>query len=183
VPGRCGHCKKLEPEYETAAGQLKGDGIVLAKVDATEDGNKDLASKYGIQGFPTLKIFRGSEDGPSEYEGPRESAGIVSHLKKQFGPAFTEIKTKEEGEKATTPGEEISVVGVFPSGGDGLDAFKAAAESLRNDATFTFAKDKALVGGAEGVMLYRDFDDNKVAYKGKLEKVRWFCATRASACK
>ena len=177
VPCRCGHCKKLAPEYETAAGQLKGEGITLAKVDATEDDNKDLASKFGIQGFPTLKIFRGSEDSPTEYEGPRESAGIVSHLKKQFGPAFKEIKTEDEVKAATNPSDDISVVGVFPKEGDGLKAFQAAAESLRNDATFVYVSDAKLVkdaDGKEGVLLYRDFDEKMVKYDGKLEKVS-FC--------
>ncbi len=27
------------------------------QVDATEDVNKDLATKYGVQGFPTLKVM------------------------------------------------------------------------------------------------------------------------------
>ena len=44
---RCGHCKSLEPEYEKAAGILKGVVKVVA-VDATE-GGQSLASKYGVQ--------------------------------------------------------------------------------------------------------------------------------------
>ena len=33
-----------------------------------------------------LQIFRdGSTDSPAEYEGPRESSGIVSYLRKQAG--------------------------------------------------------------------------------------------------
>ena len=65
----CGHCKALAPEYEKAAKQLKADGIeaVLAKVDATEE--KDLSSKYGVRGFPTLKYFTGDVDNPQDYSG------------------------------------------------------------------------------------------------------------------
>ena len=51
---RCGHCKSLVPEYEKAASVLSGVVKVVA-VDATQ--SPKLQAKYGIQGFPSLKIF------------------------------------------------------------------------------------------------------------------------------
>lgn len=181
----CGHCKKLEPEFEKAAGQLKGEGIALAKVDATEDGNKALAERFKVQGFPTLKIFRGSEDTPGEYEGPRDADGIVAYAKKQFGPALSPLATEDDAKKATAPTDDISVVGVFPDGADsaGAKAFAEAAEVLRNDAVFHLATDAALVKDAEGkeaVLLYRDFDEPLVKYDGKLEKARPAAPPRVS---
>jgi len=59
----CSHCQKLTPEWEQAATTLKDDttaityGITLAAVDATV--HASLAKKFGVQGFPTIKIFEG----------------------------------------------------------------------------------------------------------------------------
>lgn len=51
----CGHCHTLAPEYAEAATELKGEGVVLAKVDATEE--DELVEKYEVQGFPTVYLF------------------------------------------------------------------------------------------------------------------------------
>ena len=53
----CGHCKNLAPEYAVVAETFKGSeaSIVVAKVDA--DAHKDLAGRFDVKGFPTLKYF------------------------------------------------------------------------------------------------------------------------------
>lgn len=83
----CGHCKALAPEYEKAAAELKGDGIKLGAVDATVHG--ELAQKYGVKGYPTLKVFPAGPKGKAKnYNGPREKDGIVEYARSTLGNAF-----------------------------------------------------------------------------------------------
>uniref|UniRef100_A0A0M3HHA4 protein disulfide-isomerase n=1 Tax=Ascaris lumbricoides TaxID=6252 RepID=A0A0M3HHA4_ASCLU len=66
---RCGHCKALAPEYIKAAEQLT---IPLVKVDATVE--TELATRFGVNGYPTLKFWHESTD-PIDYDGPRDADG------------------------------------------------------------------------------------------------------------
>ena len=66
----CGHCKALAPEYEEAATTLKEKDIPLVKVDCTEEA--DLCKDYDVEGYPTVKIFRGPEN-VALYNGPRKA--------------------------------------------------------------------------------------------------------------
>ncbi len=50
----CGHCKKLEPEWNEAASKLRGQ-VKMGKVDATVE--TALASRFGVRGYPTIKVF------------------------------------------------------------------------------------------------------------------------------
>ena len=74
----CGHCKKLLPEWTSAATQLRGT-VKIAKVDATV--HQKLAQRYQIQGYPTIKVFAPGKGDKKveEYGGPRDTAGIVKY--------------------------------------------------------------------------------------------------------
>lgn len=67
-----GHCKALAPHYEKAATSLKEKNIKLIKVDCTEE--QDLCQKHGVEGYPTLKVFRGL-DNVVPYKGQRQDDG------------------------------------------------------------------------------------------------------------
>lgn len=68
----CGHCKRLAPDYAHAAKELNlKHNIPLAKIDATEE--TTLAKMFGVDGYPTLIIFRNGIK--YDYIGPRDRKG------------------------------------------------------------------------------------------------------------
>ncbi|KAL7885609.1 hypothetical protein AOLI_G00059040 [Acnodon oligacanthus] len=151
----CGHCKKLAPEYEAAATRLKGI-VPLAKVDCTA--NSNVCSKYGVSGYPTLKIFRDGEESGG-YDGPRTADGIVSHLKKQAGPASVDLKAVEDFEKFIGD-RDASVVGFFADGGSAAQSeFLKSASALRESYRFAHTNLEDLLKKhdieGEGVVLFR----------------------------
>lgn len=163
----CGHCKNLAPEYEKAASLLsKHDPpVVLAKVDANEEVNKELATKYDVKGFPTIKIFRNGGKNIQDYKGPRDSEGIVEYLKKQVGPASAEIKSSEDAANIIDE-KKIIIVGVFPKfSGEEFVNFIAVAEKLRSDYDFSHVLDAKLLPRGDSsvkgplVRLLKPFDE------------------------
>uniref|UniRef100_A0A8C2W7S6 Protein disulfide-isomerase n=1 Tax=Cyclopterus lumpus TaxID=8103 RepID=A0A8C2W7S6_CYCLU len=166
----CGHCKRLAPEYEVAATRLKGF-VSLVKVDCTS--NSNTCSKYGVSGYPTLKIFRdGDETGP--YDGPRTADGIVSFLKKQAGPASVELKADADLAKYTSD-QDASVVGFFADDKSTAQVeFMKAASALRDNYRFAHTNSEALLQShgidGEGIVLFRPprlnnkFEESSVKY-------------------
>ncbi|ORZ38897.1 thioredoxin-like protein [Catenaria anguillulae PL171] len=67
----CGHCKSLAPTYEELGTAYKhaANQVVIAKVDA--DAHKELGTRFGVQGFPTLKWFAKGSKTPEDYTGGR----------------------------------------------------------------------------------------------------------------
>ncbi|CAD5221012.1 unnamed protein product [Bursaphelenchus xylophilus] len=128
----CGHCKKLAPEYEKAAKKLKSHKIPLAKVDATVE--KSLSDKFGITGYPTLKILRYGRR--FDYEGPREADGIVNFMLDQSQPAAKELRIVSEAKKFFSK-DDVTIIGFFASTeSPQFEAFQDAAERTRPEFQF-----------------------------------------------
>ncbi|KAG8009401.1 Polycystic kidney disease 1 like 1 [Nibea albiflora] len=131
----CGHCKRLAPEYEKAAKELskRSPAIALAKVDATVEG--DIASRFGVTGYPTLKIFRKGK--VFDYNGPREQYGIVEYMGEQAGPPSKQVQAVKQVQEHVKDGDDAVIVGVFSSEQDAAyEIYIEACNSLREDFTF-----------------------------------------------
>jgi len=109
----CGHCKALEPVYEKVGKTFANEGnCVVAKVDA--DGEKELGSRFGIQGFPTIKFFSKTNKEGEEYNGGRSEQDFIDFLNEKCGT------------------NRVSGGGVDDKAGR-VDEFDALAEKFVND--------------------------------------------------
>ncbi|KAJ7180144.1 thioredoxin-like protein [Mycena crocata] len=159
----CGHCKALAPHYEEAATALKDKNIKLAKVDCVDQA--DLCQSNGIQGYPTLKVYRNGT--PSDYTGPRKADGIVAYMTKQSLPAVSDVTAANHEDFKTA--DPIVVVAYLTSATEApAPAFSATAEKHRDDFLFGLSTDKDAIAAAKveapAVVVYRKFDEPRVVY-------------------
>jgi len=173
----CGHCKRLKPEFEKSSGDLlRNDPPVhLVKVDCTEAG-KDTCGRFEVRGYPTLKIFKNGELS-SDYNGPREAAGITKYMRSQVGPASKEVKTAAEAD-AVLAKSEVVIFGFGAADSTIMKTFSKTADKLRESYMFAHTSEEAVMtklGQKEGVVLYRPkhlankFEESTVSYTGSAD--------------
>lgn len=163
----CGHCKQLTPEYEKAAAVLRNHDppLVLAKVDAYDERNKEIKDKYQVHAYPTIKIIENRGKDVRGYGGPRDADGIVEYLKKQVGPASMELSSAEAAQSSIGD-KGVVLVGIFPEfAGVEYENFMAVAEKKRSDYDFFHTSDASILPRGDQaikgpvVRLFKPFDE------------------------
>ncbi len=93
VRSQCGHCKQLSPTYSKVADNLHGI-VTIGAVDCEVDSNKPLCRQYGVQGFPTLKLFPAKRRKNSQTGRPNKSPEDYNgDLLARIGVAATVYRT------------------------------------------------------------------------------------------
>ena len=165
----CGHCKSLAPEYAKAAQRLaKNDPPVhIGKVDATE--NSNLAQKYGVQGYPTLKYFVSGE--PTEYTGGRTEDSIYSYVIKKIRPSVTVLEAGCNLEKHLAE-SKVNVLLFGQPGSHEAEVFEKVSKSV-DGVNFFLATSSDVASkydASEGqVVLLKDFDERRNDFQGALD--------------
>ncbi|KAL5991230.1 Protein disulfide-isomerase 5-2 [Asimina triloba] len=145
----CGHCKRLSPELDAAAPLLAGldHPIVIAKLNA--DKFSRFASKYEIDGYPTMKLFMHGV--PIEYSGPRKADLLVRFLKKFVAPDVSVLESDSAVQRfIETAGIHFPI---FVGFGMEESSILDLAKKYKKKAWFSIAKDFS-----EDLMVVYDFD-------------------------
>lgn len=102
----CGHCKSLAPTWEELP-KAVGEEIAIAKVDATEE--QELGQRFGVRGFPTLKLFVGET--VLDYNGDRSLQALSSWARKMTIEPAKKLATAEEvSEFQTTHPSKAAII-------------------------------------------------------------------------
>jgi len=102
----CGHCKKLDPEYEKVAKKIRKEGlegmIRLVKMDGTA--NDSPTETISWEGFPTI-YYVPAGGSPVKYEGGRTAKDIWKYIKSNHSKA-DELLAQVKANKAAKPADE-----------------------------------------------------------------------------
>ncbi|RIB02001.1 thioredoxin-like protein [Gigaspora rosea] len=91
----CGHCKNLAPTWEELSRKLQNK-VNVGEVDCTTE--KDICSKFNIQGYPTLKLIKGADD-ITDYKGSRQLQSLQEFAEQAASARLLEV-TLDEFDKA-----------------------------------------------------------------------------------
>lgn len=109
----CSHCKKFGPIYTQIAKELKQE-VKCGAVDATN--NKELAQRFDIQFFPTLKFFSANINGKA-YDGHNSKDGVIEWVREIVYSLPTNVTqiTDEETLKAACEKTTLCVIAFLPN--------------------------------------------------------------------
>ena len=113
----------MAPTYEKVAQAFANEeNCIVANLDATAQA--DIAQRYDIGGYPTLKMFPAGDDKkPVEYDGGRAMESFVAYLNQKCG-----TKRNADGTLADDAGHLPPLVSAAKKFADAGDKTTAASE-------------------------------------------------------
>ncbi|XP_062899969.1 endoplasmic reticulum resident protein 44 [Mobula hypostoma] len=137
----CRFSQMLHPIFEEASSLVKEEfpdpkHIVFARVDC--DQHSDIAQRYRISKYPTLKLFRNGMMMKREYRGQRSVSALADFVKQQKNDPVQEILNLNELE--TLDRSKRNIIGFFEQkDSDNYRVFERVSNMLRDDCVFLAA--------------------------------------------
>ncbi|XP_069075729.1 endoplasmic reticulum resident protein 44 isoform X2 [Pleurodeles waltl] len=137
----CRFSQMLHPIFEEASNLIKEEfpnknQVLFARVDC--DQHSDIAQRYRISKYPTLKLFRNGMMMKREYRGQRSMSAIADFIRQQKSDPIKEIGDLEE--LKTLDHSKRSIIGFFEhKDSDNYRTFERVANILHDDCVFRAA--------------------------------------------
>ncbi|CAO1631330.1 unnamed protein product [Sympodiomycopsis kandeliae] len=135
----CGHCQKLVPEYDGAARTLEGI-VKFANIDCDVESNKPLCGRYGVQGFPTIKLFPATKNRiPKDYQGERAGKALIQYAIDSLPHSVKKLKAEELSQWTLSDPSKGKVL-LFSNKPTSSPLYKSLALDFRKSMAFAFAR-------------------------------------------
>ncbi|XP_041649159.1 endoplasmic reticulum resident protein 44 [Cheilinus undulatus] len=137
----CRFSQMLHPIFEEASNTVREEfpdtsQVVFARVDC--DQHSDIAQRYRITKYPTLKLFRNGMMMKREYRGQRSVAAIADFIRQQQVDPVKEIHSLEEINALDR--SKRNIIAYFETkDSDNYHTYEKVANILRDDCTFLAA--------------------------------------------
>ncbi|XP_038146991.1 endoplasmic reticulum resident protein 44 [Cyprinodon tularosa] len=137
----CRFSQMLHPIFEEASNIVREEfpdtkQVVFARVDC--DQHSDIAQRYRITKYPTLKLFRNGMMMKREYRGQRSVTAIADFIRQQQVNPVKEMPSIEEVN--TIDRSKRNIIGYFETkDSDNYHTYEKVANILRDDCTFLAA--------------------------------------------
>jgi protein disulfide-isomerase A6 len=181
----CGHCQKLAPEWEKAATNLK-DIVPVGKVDCTV--HQGLCGQYGVQGYPTIKIFSQKGKKVEDYQQARQAGAIVKYATDSIPNNVVRIKDGVSLDSFLGGNSDIPHLILFTSKSDVSPILKSLSTSYKGRVAFGQVKeDIAEVVSRYSIdsfpkILMINADQDPIAFDGAInpKELKEFVSSHAS---
>ncbi|CAG9538221.1 unnamed protein product [Cercopithifilaria johnstoni] len=132
----CRFSQHLMPLFEEASNRFKDRGNAIAWATVDCDREADIAQKYHVSKYPTLKVFRGGELVKKEYRGQRSVDALAVFIEKQLVPGMQNFSSNAELDSLINP-KKLNIIAYFDqTTGPEFDNYCKVASLLRDDCVF-----------------------------------------------
>ncbi|XP_077666993.1 endoplasmic reticulum resident protein 44 isoform X1 [Eretmochelys imbricata] len=142
----CRFSQMLHPIFEEASNVIKEEypdknQVVFARVDC--DQHSDIAQRYRISKYPTLKLFRNGMMMKREYRGQRSVTAIADYIRQQKSNPIREVNDLEEIKSLDR--SKRNIIGYFEQKDTtNYRTFERVANILHDDCLFLSATGRCL---------------------------------------
>eukprot|EP00071_Canis_lupus_P047174 XP_022280731.1 endoplasmic reticulum resident protein 44 [Canis lupus familiaris] len=137
----CRFSQMLHPIFEEASNVIKEEypnenQVVFARVDC--DQHSDIAQRYRISKYPTLKLFRNGMMMKREYRGQRSVKALADYIRQQKSDPVQELH--DLAEITTLDRSKRNIIGYFEQkDSENYRVFERVANILHDDCAFLSA--------------------------------------------
>uniref|UniRef100_A0A915ENV5 Thioredoxin domain-containing protein n=1 Tax=Ditylenchus dipsaci TaxID=166011 RepID=A0A915ENV5_9BILA len=156
----CPFSRRLRPVFEEAAEKWQKENptssVVWALVDSVAQA--DVADKFFVNKYPTMKVFINGELITKEYRSTRSVEALMDYVKKQLEVSINEFPTSEYLTQNLDKQKRNVIAYYHCRDCVEYQNFQKVAALLREDCAFWVGNNQALTAMKENMVLFKDPD-------------------------